>query len=119
MPGKTTMPGIYWPLMDGPTVKAPFCVVCGAARPLNQHHVVPRSRGELYRDGKKLEKPTLTLCGHGNASGCHGEAHAYRLHFRVNDGRWEFLRTDVPTRYEDALGMGGWAPIHEPQEWEL
>ena len=50
--------------------------------------------------------PRLRLCGAGNTSGCHGDAHSKRLHFRYRDG-WEFLRTE-PTRYENALACKGW-----------
>lgn len=111
------MPEEWAETMGAPSVKAPFCVVCGRASPLNQHHVVPRSRGSLWRDGKRLEAPTVTLCGMGNASGCHGAAHGMTLHLRYVDG-WEWLRTDAPTSRRDALAMGGWRPIHEPQPWD-
>lgn len=113
---KTTLAPLWWPLMDGPSVRSDRCVVCGAYRPLEQHHVVRRSQGELYRDGKRLVKPTLTLCGMGNVEGlcgrplCHGLAHENKLHFRYTD-RWEWLRTAEPTRYADALEMDGWQPI--------
>lgn len=114
----TTLDRDLWPLMDGPSIKADACVVCGAIRPLNQHHVVRRSAGQLVKDGKPLPKPTLTLCGTGNilaALGgrplCHGLAHHLMLHFRFAEGRWEYLRTKEPTRYESALAMDGWAPL--------
>ena len=84
---KTTLAPIYHDLMHAPSVYSDRCVVCGAYRPLEQHHVVRRSQGELYEDGVKLKKPTLTLCGFGNLEGlygrplCHGLAHANKLHF--------------------------------------
>lgn len=84
----TTLEPLLWPLMEGPSVDAGRCVVCGAAWPLNRHHVVRRGAGRLWRDGREVPKPTLTLCGMGNASGCHALAHANRLHFRWV-GRWE------------------------------
>lgn len=119
-----TLPEYLRPLMDGKTVRAPYCVVCGRSGPLNQHHVVRRGAGKLFRDGAEVEKPTLTLCGFGNnmsdADGreyCHGLAHANRLHFRWRNDRWEYLRTDVPTRYYEALEMDGWLPLREPADW--
>lgn len=106
-------------LMGRPSLRLPFCAVCGRPHPLEQHHVVFRSAGTAYgEDGCELVKPTVTLCGFGNnlrdADGryyCHGLAHARRLHFRwVDDGwgHWEYLLLEEPASYEDALEMGGW-----------
>lgn len=125
-----TLPPILRPLMDGASVILPFCAVCGATWPLNQHHVVRRGAGELYRSGVKAPKPTITLCGSGNTGGCHGLAHQNRLHFRwvpsdaVGDGfghyrrmeggdggHWEYLLTDEPVKYQRALEMDGWKRI--------
>ncbi|AKT48225.1 hypothetical protein ADJ70_03390 [Olsenella sp. oral taxon 807] len=106
----TTLEPLLWPLMEGPSVDAGRCVVCGAAWPLNRHHVVRRGAGRLWRDGREVPKPTLTLCGMGNASGCHALAHANRLHFRWV-GRWEWVLLDEPTKYHVALSMDGWRPI--------
>ena len=112
---KTTLPEIYWPLMDGKTIKTDHCVVCGAsysARPLNQHHVCWRSWGQLFKDGRKVENPTVTLCGNGNCDGCHGLAHRRQLHFRWRN-HWEVLITDEPMKYDKALEMEGWRPLYE------
>lgn len=58
------------------------------------------------------------LCGSGNASGCHGKAHANMLHFRNRGGRLEYLETDAPTKYEEALEMGGWREVvAEDERW--
>lgn len=114
----TTLDPIWQPLMDAPSIRADRCVVCGALRPLEQHHVVRRSQGQLVRDGLVVPKPTLTLCGAGNILSlggrplCHGLAHHGLLHFRFRDGRWEFLRTQQPIGYAGALELGGWAPLH-------
>lgn len=125
MSGVTTMPAYLWPLMAGASMRAGHCVVCGRTGCLEQHHVVYRSQGQLYRGGVRLPKPTLTLCGPGNAGGCHGLAHAHLLHFRwvpsdadarpdgfrvsPKGGHWEWLRTDSPVREFDALRIGdGW-----------
>lgn len=113
----TTLDPIWQPPMDGPSIRSDRCVVCGARRPLEAHHPVRRSQGQLVRGGRVVPKPVLTLCGRGNVLSmggrplCHGLAHHNMLHFRVRDGRWEFLRTQEPTRYADALGMPGWAPL--------
>lgn len=105
----TTMPELWRPLMGAESVELDRCAVCGRAWPLNRHHVVPRSKGELWVGGRRLPKPTVTLCGNGNASGCHGLAHSGRLHFRCMGGRLQFLLCPRPMRYEDALRVeGGW-----------
>lgn len=133
----TTLARMWWPLMDGPSVETPYCAVCGARWPLNRHHVVKRSAGKLYRGGVEVPKPTIVLCGSGNASGCHGKAHQGRLHFRYvkgewseawcydrsrydsephRGGHWECLETDEPCRYLDALGMDGWRRL-KTSDW--
>lgn len=119
-----TLPAILRPLMDGSSVETRCCAVCGATWPLNRHHIVRRGAGKAYKGGVELLKPTIVLCGSGNASGCHGLAHAGRLHFRwvplrwsierpVPDGsgHWEWLLTDEPTSYAAALESDGWAPL--------
>ena len=121
----TTMAPMWWPLMDGVTIKSDRCAVCGRS-PVQMHHVVKRSAGKLYRNGVEVPKPLLPLCGLGNSSGCHGLAHQGMLHFRwvesdagsegwylthVHGGHWECLRTDVPVKYLDALKMDGWRPL--------
>lgn len=116
MSAATTMDPILWPLMDGPSVDADCCVVCGRMWPLNHHHVVRRSAGELYRGGRRLPKPTLVLCGMGNTSGCHRLAHENRLHFRLDgEGRWLWLLADEPVKYAEALELPGWAPLRYGQ----
>lgn len=107
---KTTLPPILWPLMRGPSLDGDRCCVCGSRYHLNRHHVVRRGAGEVFAsDGRKLAKPTLTLCGQGNTEGCHGEAHQGRLHFRFT-GVWEYLRTD-PMDYATALEQEGWREV--------
>ncbi|NGM17736.1 hypothetical protein GMI70_06990 [Eggerthellaceae bacterium zg-893] len=122
----TTLPAMLRPMMGKPSVKTPFCAVCGRPAPLNEHHVVRRGAGRMYdEDGRELQKPTITLCGFGNvlkdADGrtyCHGLAHAGRLHFRWAEGggracggRWEYLATEEPCSYLDALEKKGWKRI--------
>lgn len=126
MAGVDTLPELYRPLMDGVTIKMGTCVVCGKNYPLNQHHVVRRGAGKLFKDGKELPKPCVTLCGSGT-TGCHGLAHQNRLHFRwvkntkegkgimkgyvFGGGHWEYLITDEPAKYQNALDMDGWKQI--------
>lgn len=95
------------------------CAVCGKPA-TDKHHIVKRSAGTLrYADGTEVTKPTVRLCGSGNASGCHGLAHAQKLHFRYVEaqvdgfgaqrkGHWEYLHTREATKYERALEMDGW-----------
>lgn len=132
MASVTTLPPLLWPLMDGASVDTPYCCVCGRSGvPLNRHHVVRRGAGKLYRNGIEVPKPLLTLCGSGNASGCHGLAHQNRLHFRWvrggstygckadnGAGHWEYLLLDRPTKYADALEMGGWRPLRRGERWQ-
>ncbi len=129
-----TLPEALRPLMAAPSIRLGRCAVCGRPAPLNQHHMVRRGAGALYRDGVEVPKPTITLCGVGNhladADGrpyCHGLAHANRLHFRWVEGDWayagggdtmpshgghlEYILLDEPTDYLAALAMGGWRPL--------
>ena len=112
----TTLDPILWPLMDGPTLEADHCVICGRHWPRNRHHVVRRGAGQLIRDGRPVRKPTVMLCGSGNTSGCHGLAHANRLHFRLVNGWWWYLITPEPCKYAAALEMDGWRPVRRPNQ---
>lgn len=119
----TTLPAFLRPMMGKPSVRLPYCPVCGHTSPLEQHHPVRRGAGRMYdATGRELAKPTITLCGFGSnlrdADGrelCHGLAHHNRLHFRwadaapvANAGHWEFILLPEPTDYLTALGMDGW-----------
>lgn len=90
-------------LMDKPSLKSPGCVFCGRPKG-SEHHVVPRSAG-----GTK--GPTLSVCGSGNESGCHGLLHARKLHVWWEDDRWVYLYTPEPTKFQTALNTDGWAPL--------
>lgn len=113
---KTTLDAMWHPLMDCPDMTPGYCIVCGRSWHTEKHHIVPRSAGELYRDGVKVEKPVVELCGFGNnlrdSSGfyCHGRAHHKMLHFRFT-GRLEYLLTDEPCDYLTALEMEGWKAV--------
>ncbi len=116
---------MYQPMMSKPSVRMARCAVCGRTWPLEQHHVVFRSAGKMFVEGREIEKPTITLCGFGNnlqdADGreyCHGLAHHRRLYFRwVDDdaiacaGHWEYIRLDEACDYLTALRMDGWRPL--------
>lgn len=89
-------------LMGHPSIESEMCAFCG--RPFTErHHIVPRSHG-----GAK--GPTVTVCGFGNASGCHGLLHSHRLHIRWSDG-WEGLYTESPMKESEALERDGWRPL--------
>lgn len=92
-------------LMGQPSIETRMCCICGMRPAQNRHHVVPRSRGG--RNG-----PTVTVCGLGNANGCHGLLHSHRAHLRYDCG-WEVLVTDEPVKYDKALEVDGWRPIRE------
>ena len=105
-----------WTLMDIESIESEGCAVCGRWSPIERHHIVWRSQGELFDEkGRKREKPTITLCGFGNnlrdADGviyCHGAAHQRMLHFRAKGGRLQYLWTAYPTEYGVALTLPGW-----------
>lgn len=118
-----TVAAMYLPMMGKPSIDNADRVCCVCGKPAtNKHHIVKRSAGKLVRDGREVAKPTVRLCGCGNASGCHGLAHAGKLHFRWADtvsnadkdiiklvgGHWEYMLTDEPTKYINALTMCGW-----------
>lgn len=125
----TTLDRIYWPLMQAPTVRMNRCAICGRTWPLNQHHIVWRSQGNLYRDGVLVKKPTITLCGEGNnlygtapdgtrVMCCHGKVHHRMIHFRwvqhpeyANAGHLEYIELDESTNYMEALELDGWRPL--------
>lgn len=125
--GASTLDRMYWPLMELQSVELPFCAVCGRSRPLEQHHFVWRGWGNMLDSrGRKLLKPTVTLCGFGNnlrdADGipyCHGRAHHRMLHFRNGGGVLEFAEFDEPTSYLEALERGDWKPIEINQNYLL
>lgn len=120
---KITLDELYQPLMELPSMHEDKCVICGRTYPLEQHHPVFRSQGELYKDGRKVKKPTLTLCGIGNVlcdeNGtlyCHGAAHHRMLHFKNVGGAWAYLRTKDPMKYQRALELDGWQLIDRPRK---
>lgn len=113
---RDTLPQYLRPLMELDSTRSDCCEVCGRTSPLNQHHIVFRSAGRLFRDGREVPKPTITLCGFGNnlrdSDGryyCHGMAHQHMLHFRNHDGMREYIITDEPTDEWSALQIEeGW-----------
>lgn len=107
-------------LLDKPWVRfegvsgIPLCSVC--LKPAaNMHHVVLKGAGGVPV-ALDARIPRVALCGVGNASGCHGLAHARKLHFDWRDGGWAYLITRIPTRRADALPMDGWRRL---AGWEL
>lgn len=85
-----------------PSVKRDTCPFCG--RPATeQHHIVPRSQG-----GGDL--PTVSVCGWGNTSGCHGLFHQHKLHMRW-DGGWQWLYTREPVKETVSWELPGWRPL--------
>ena len=91
-------------LLDKPSIVQEVCCVCGA-RAQNNHHVIVKGMG-----GSKLAKriPTVSLCGFGNTCGCHGDAHASKLHFDYRDGEWYYLKSDEPIGRIDAMKSDKW-----------
>lgn len=129
-----TLPRELRDLMRAPSVMLDHCAICGRPGPLNQHHIVRRGAGRVFRGGVEVPKPTITLCGNGNALTdadgryyCHGLAHHQMLHFRWcaappdffedngnaqhGGGHLEYLRTREPTKYHRALEERGWRKV--------
>ena len=78
-----TVPKFLQPLMGKPSLSNAHGQCCWCGRPAtNHHHVVKRSAGTWVKQGITISKPTILLCGEGNASGCHGKAHQGLLHFK-------------------------------------
>lgn len=71
--------------LDKPSLKSDVCAVCGR-KAANDHHVIVKGLGGV---SKELEKriPTISLCGMGNVTGCHGAAHKHRIEFEYDDDR--------------------------------
>lgn len=91
-------------MMDMPSIKSEFCPFCGKPATEN-HHIVPRSQGGL-------KGPTVSVCGWGNATGCHGMLHKHIIHLRPGkNGWWEWLITPKGTKYDTALKMSGWMAV--------
>lgn len=125
-----TVPEYLKPLMGRPSLDRADgrCVWCGAPA-TDRHHIVKRSQGRWVREGVEVRKPTVRLCGSGNASGCHGKAHAGLLHFRWKQaeydkrrplaetspglpGHWEGLETKEPCDTLTAWGKTrGWRKL--------
>lgn len=72
-------------LLGLPSHDSVRCLACGGWAN-NHHHVIPKRMGGRNKAIERLI-PTVSLCGFGNASGCHGLAHAGKLRFWY-DGEW-------------------------------
>ena len=119
---KDTLPAYLRPMAGKPSMKLNHCAVCGASAPLNDHHIIRRGAGKAFDGyGNELKKPTITLCGNGNTSGCHGLAHQQMLHFRWVDqpktasgwgtygaGHWEWLATEPMKELQAQQIAEGW-----------
>lgn len=131
---KTTLPPMWWPLMEAGDRTPGHCIVCCRTNPTEKHHPVKRSAGEMIdpATGEKRRKPVFELCGFGNNEKdpdgrwyCHGKAHAGLLFFRYESGCVEFFDITPEWRdewertegrlfgYIDALKTEGWRPICE------
>ena len=83
-------------IYQAPSIRREWCVVCGKPA-TNNHHVIPNARHETK---DHPESPTISLCGMGNASGCHGKAHDHKLHFRAVPVKLELYGGGVRIAYE-------------------
>ena len=109
--GKSTMNLDKRKLLGAPDLALDCCAVCGRKWPLNNHHVIFRSAGNVFdEDGKALRKPVVTLCGSGNASGCHKKAHDHSIEFDYDEARcmWKWRRK----------GATAWHVCHGQELWK-
>lgn len=114
-----TLPEELWPLLAVESIETEGCAICGRWSPIERHHIVWRSQGELFDEkGKPRPKPTITVCGFGNnlrdADGivyCHGAIHHRMLHLRNHEGRLQYLWTAYPTKYHIALTLPEWQDV--------
>lgn len=105
-------------LMGAPDLVRPWCVACGCngrRMRIERHHAVPKGMGGTSDEGRI---PLLSLCGLGNAGGCHGLAHSGMLHFRFDGGRWQCLPTAQPVKRVQALAMPGWLDCFGECPWQ-
>lgn len=122
-----TVPKFLRPLMGKPSLSNAHGQCCWCGRPAtNHHHVVKRSSGTWVKDGRAVSKPTILLCGEGNASGCHGKAHQGLLHFKwvettkcnkeplrwYGGGHWVAQEFDEPISQFEAMQIEeGWRKL--------
>lgn len=122
-----TVPKFLRPLMGKPSLSNAHGQCCWCGRPAtNHHHVVKRSSGTWVKDGITVSKPTILLCGEGNASGCHGKAHQGLLHFKwvettkcnkeplrwYGGGHWVAQEFDEPISQFEAMQIEeGWRKL--------
>lgn len=101
-------------LLGKPSIETEYCPFCG--RSLyedgvfvgNRHHLIQKGMG-----GTKLEKliPTITVCGMGNASGCHGKLHQHLLETDWDDDADWYIY-----RYPKSIDSG-WKPLRKEEPW--
>lgn len=103
-----TVPEFLRPLMGKPSLSNAHGRCCWCGRPAtNRHHVVKRSAGTWVKDGRTITKPTILLCGEGNASGCHGKAHQGLLHFDWREAERDPVKSDLdPAPYGSGFWVG-------------
>lgn len=88
-------------LLDKPSIETEMCPFCGRVA-TNRHHILPRGMGGT-KDIRRI--PTVTVCGMGNASGCHGRLHDHTLELDWDEttGWWRY-------RYPKAMDAV-WKPV--------
>lgn len=82
-------------LLGKPSIESVLCPFCGAVA-TNRHHIIPKGMGGT-KQAKRI--PTITVCGMGNASGCHAKLHSHELELDWQDG-WMYRRNG-----------GDWQPL--------
>lgn len=78
-------------LFGKPSIKSRYCPFCGRMA-TNEHHIIQKGMGGTKRE---KEIPTVTVCGWGNTSGCHGKIHEHLIEIDWDDetGWWRYRYT--------------------------
>lgn len=96
-------------LLGKPSIESRYCPFCGRIA-TNRHHILPKGMG-----GTKSARliPTVTVCGMGNASGCHGRLHdgSLRLDWDEDAHWWRYC-------YPNALDSA-WKPVKVYEDYDF
>ena len=102
-------------LMGMPHILTDTCFICGR-QTTNKHHLTEKGLGNkfLTLHGHKLESALISVCGSGNASGCHGKFHAHKIKVR-----WKWDSLEAATKWWTGEYLEAGMKPHDPFLFEL